>query len=135
MLAHPQAEFRQHRTVFQGQFAPGAAIGNAAVIRVAIPTASAGRFRFRFKCSVNGALNAAPLSPGILSGKLVEFENELDGTDPVATTGVPTQVAVTANVEAMIEMPDLSGEAYVLVWFTEEGVTTGTVTYANYCQL
>ncbi len=134
-LKHPQAEYRQHRTVFQGQFAPGATIAQAGTIRTIIPISSAGRFRFRFKCDVTGTLSAAFLRPGIEAGKLVQFENELDGTDPVSTSGNPDDVTIAANVENVMEILDLCGEAYVLLSFVEDDVAAGVVTYANYSQI
>lgn len=134
-LRHPQAEYRQHRTVFEGQFAPGATIAQDGTIRTIIPVASAGRFRFRFKCTVTGILSAAFLSPGIAEGTLVKFENELDGTDPVSTSGNQADVEIAANTESVMEILDLCGEAYVLISFVEGDVAAGVVTYANYCQL
>lgn len=135
MIQHPQAEYRSHKTLSDGQFAPGAAIAQAAVIREIIPVSSAGRFRFRFKCSVAGTLNARFLSPGIEDGTFVKFDDDVDGTAAVSTTGAPAEVAVIADTEAVLAMTDLCGEAYVLVYFTEENVGAGTVTYANHCQL
>lgn len=135
MLKHPQPEYRQNRSVAAGQFAPGAAIAQAATIRVAIPVASAGRFRFRFKTDVAGVLTAAFLRPGATAATWVQFENDLDGTDPVSTSGNPLDVAVAADTEALMEILDLAGEAYVLLSFTEENSGAGTVTYANYCQI
>lgn len=135
MIQHAQPEYRQHKTVSQGQFAPGATIAQAGVIRMAIPINTAGRFRFRFECDVAGALTGKFLTPGLSAGAWDKFDNELDGTDRVATTGNPDPVVVTANTEAVLEITDLCGEAYLLVEFTEENVAAGTVTFANFCQL
>ncbi|MCK5649824.1 MAG: hypothetical protein KAJ42_00535 [Gemmatimonadetes bacterium] len=134
-MQHPQPEYRMHKTISKGQFAPGAAIAQDATIRVAIPIASAGKVRFRFECDVGGELVGKFLSPGIVPGSYTSFENELDGTDAVATTGLPAAVTVTADTEALLEVNDLGGEAYLLVEFTEEDAAAGNVTHANYCQL
>lgn len=135
MLPAPQPGYLAHKTIPKDQFAPGAAIAKNAAIRVAIPITSAGKFRFRFKCTVTGTLKAEFLSPGVLAGTYNSFQNELDGTDPVATTGNPADVTVSANTEALMEINDLAGEGYVLITFTEANVAAGVVTYANYCQL
>lgn len=135
MLQHPQAEYRSHKTISSGQFAPGAAIAQSGVIREIVPINSAGRFRFRMKATVGGTLNARFLRPGIQDGTFVKFDDDLDGTAAVLTTGAPTEVTVTPNTEAVMEITDLCGEAYVLVYFTEAGSAAGTVTYANTCQL
>lgn len=134
-MQHPQPEYRMHKTVPTGQFAPGATIAQDGTIRVAIPINSAGKVRFRFKCDVGGTLVGKFLSPGIIPGDYASFDNELDGTDAVATTGLPADVTVTADTEALLEVNDLGGEAYLLVEFTEEDAAAGNVTYANYCQL
>lgn len=135
MMQQPAPSYRQHQTIAKGEFAPGAAISQSGTIRVAMPIVSAGKFRFRFKASVGGTLSGKIMSPSIQEGQYANFHNELDGTDPVATTGNPASVTVTANTEALLEVNDLAGEAFLLVEFTEGGSAAGTVTYANSCQL
>lgn len=134
-MQQPQPEFRPHKTISTGEFAPGATITRAGTIRVAMAIVSAGKFRFRFKCDVAGTLTGKILSPGIDGGAFANFGNALDGNDAVATTGNPADVNVTANTEALLEVSDLAGEAYILVEFTEDNSAAGVVTYANSCQL
>lgn len=134
MRTTPQPEFRQHKTVSQGDFAPGTAIAQGETARVAIPVASATKLRFRMKASRAGDLDASFLRPGIQAGEYSRFDEELDGTAEVLTTGAPTTVAVSADTEALIEV-DCAGESWVLVEFTEGGVGAGVITWANYCQL
>ena len=138
MLPTPQPEYRRHQTVATGQFAPGATITLGGSIRTIIPIASAGRFRFRFKCSVAGSLTGKFLRPSIEDGKTASFEEDEAGdyaSAEVGATGHPDAVVVVADTEALLEVTDLCGESYILVTFTEEGSAAGTVTYANSCQL
>jgi hypothetical protein len=135
--SHRSPEFRQHQTISEGAFAPGAAFDLSATIREIIAVHSAAGFRFRLKASRAGTLSAAFLRPGIAEGQFNSFRGELDGSDDVCATGNPSNVAVTADVEALLEIGagGIIGEAYLLVEFTEGGVGAGTVTYANHCQL
>ena len=140
MLPTPQPEYRRHQSVDRGEFAPGAAIVQASTIRTIVPIASAGRFRFRFKCDVNGTLSADFLRPSIQAGKYASFDEDPneDGSyadAEVCSTGAPDDVAVTADTEAVLEVTDLCGESYILVSFTEADEGAGNVTYANHCQL
>lgn len=134
-MQHPQPEYRMHKTISSGEFAPGATIAQDGTIRAVIPIASAAKVRVRFQCDVGGSLVGKFLSPGLVPGDYTKFGEELDGTDAVATTGLPAAVTVTADTEALLEVNDLSGEAYLLIEFTEADVAAGTVTHANYCQL
>ena len=146
MQQHPQTEYRMHKTVHGNaaagaeagaveQFRVGGAITKAGTIYTFVPVASASKMRFRFKSDVGGTLSAAYLSPGIIPGQFTRFGDLKDGNDLVTATGNPADVTVTGNVEAMMEINDMAGEAWVLISFTEADVAAGTVTYANHCQL
>jgi hypothetical protein len=142
MLKHPQSEYRPNQIIWgdasgddEEQFRPGGAITKNGSIYTIIPVASGGKFRMRFEASVGGTMVSAYLKPGITPGLYKSFYHAKDGSDPVTTTGNPADVTVTADTEALLEINDLSGEAYLLVKFTEANVAAGTVTSANICQL
>jgi len=131
---HPQAEFRQHKTLTQGQFAPGATIAQGATIREAVPCASSQTVRLRFLTDVNGTLSASFLRPGLTLEEASTFDEELDGTAEVTEAGNPDDVAVTGGTEALMEVT-CAGEAWILLEFTEENVAAGTVTHLHVSQL
>ena len=139
---HPAPEFRMHKTISEGDFAPGAAFLQAATIRALVPLTSASKARIRFKASRAGTLAGKFLRPGIRGGEYASFwpADDLENAE-VCTTGNPSDVSVTANTEAMMEFgtmaatTDLAGEAWLLLEFTEGNVGAGTVTYCNVSQL
>lgn len=134
MRRHPQPEFRQHRTVSEGDFAPGTAIAQADTARAVIPCASAQKVRVRLKTDVGGELTGAFLLPGLIPGDYAKFDEELDGTARVTTSGNPAAVTVVGGTEAVLEV-DCVGEAYLLVEFTEENVAAGTIEQLSHSQL
>ena len=134
MRRPPQPEFRQHRTLNGGAFAPGATIAQDSTIREAIAFASAQNGRIRFKSSVAGVLSAKWLRPSLDPAFSAQFDEDVDGTAGVCVTGNPIDVAVSADTEALMVV-DCAGEGWLLLEFTEPDVGAGTVTYCNVAQL
>lgn len=132
---HPQPEFRQHRTVLEGDFAPGATILQGATARIAIPCASAQTLRIRLKLDRAGTMAGSFLLPGTKAGEEAKFDVGDDlSTAAKTTSGNPSNVAVTANVEALMEV-DVAGEAWFLLEYTEGGAGDATVDQLSYSQL
>ncbi len=136
MRRAPQPEFRQHRTIVgDGEFIPGATIAQDSTIREAIAFTSAQNGRIRFKSSVAGTLSGKWLRPGLMQRNAASFDDDDDlSTAAVATTGNPTDVAVAADTEALMDV-SCAGEAWLLLEFVEPDVGAGTVTYCNVAQL
>lgn len=134
MRRPPQPEFRQHRTLTGGAFAPGATITQDSTIREAIAFASAQNGRIRFKSSVAGTLSAKWLRPSLNPAFAAQFDEGVDGSAGVCATGNPLDVGVSANTEVVMEV-SCAGEAWLLLEFTEPDSGAGTVTYCNVAQL
>ena len=135
MRRAPAPEFRQHRTLIGGEMEPGATIAQDSVVREAIPFTSAQNGRIRFKSSVAGTLSAAWMRPGLQQRNAASFDDDDDlSTAAVGITGNPTDVAIAADTEGMMDV-SCAGEAWLLLSFTEPDVGAGTVTYCNVAQL
>lgn len=134
MPGHPQAEFRRHHTVSTGEFAPGAPIAQAGVIRTLVPIWSSSRVRIRFEADVSGNLRALIPPPGLVPGRYVHWDDDLEALAAISAEG-PSDKGVAINAEVIMELGtvdsgyELAGEAYVLLEFTENDLGAGTVTH------
>jgi len=100
-----------------GAFAPAATLTNGVAVSVLIPLAGASRWRLRFKSSAPGSLACAYVRP--------------DGT--AYSSNNPSNVAVTADVETVMEVNEHFGEAQARLTFTPSG--DGAMTYADLSQV
>lgn len=114
----PRPSFR-----VSGDLAVGASLSNGVVVDEIVPIAGSARLRVRFKASAAGALDV------VLMGPNTNTDTE-GGTQ--YSTGNPTQVAVSANTEAKIDV-DLYGESWALIKYTPSG--SGTITYVDVSQV
>lgn len=120
--------FHPHRDLIHssliGQLAAGASVLTGVAARAVANFAGGVRARIRLKATVAGTLDLKYLRPAQPS----PFPTDLSTL--LVYDVNPAQVAVTANVEAVMDM-DLYGEQGGVVVFTPSG--NGTITWADVC--
>lgn len=116
MPKHPDHGPRIYRNL-GGELAPGATVASGATVGVLVPIFGYEEVRIRLKTTSGaGTLKATFIRPDG-DGAFPD-----DGTHR-HTTGNPADVSVSAATEAMMEVSDLRGEAYLLVEYVDDGVT------------
>lgn len=116
-------------TASSSQLAAGAALANATAVYHVVQIHGSAKVAVRLKASVAGALDLEPIRHWEWNA-----ESDPDGSTASAyTTGLPTQVAVSANTEALIEYT-CKGEAMVRIKFVPSA-GPGTVTYCDISQV
>lgn len=92
-----------------GSLYAGATVANGVTYQRRINIGGASSARVRFKCSAGGTLKCSFMDPLGQSAY---------------TTGNPSNVTVTANVEAMIDTNSIYGEGWALIEFVSGGAGT-----------
>jgi hypothetical protein len=115
----------------KGALKAGAATSNGGILYEIVPTRGSSRMRVRIKTATNGgSIDLIPVGPDFDPDQTVAF-GSLTGT--LYTSGLPTQVGVTAGTETKIDL-ELYGENYVIVKFTGT-VGAGTITFVDVSQV
>jgi hypothetical protein len=119
MTRQPVVSERRGHWAVGGDFVAGSPFLNAVPISTTIPIAGAERMRVRFKTSGAG---------GTLAARFVRP----DGVDTLYTQMQPVDVAITVNVEAVLDIDPHYGEGLVKITFTPTG--NGNITFCDASQ-
>lgn len=129
-LRSPEAKVHPLRRL-QHNLAVAAAYVNTTILYEIVPVLGAQKVTARFKGTAAGTLDMVFVGPDFppYPDPATAFAS-LKGT--LYATGNPTQVAITANTEALIT-GTCNGEGFVIIKFT--GTATGAVTYCDVATL